>query len=92
MTWTFDGQPVEEIPQAKVREALREAIKDIELSRTLASSKSILPPKTLRDEFAMAALDIAAERPGTKDAAGLAKVAYEVADAMLAERSKGREG
>lgn len=45
------------------------------------------PPKTLRDEFAMAAITGCVLESGT--AAWFAELAYRIADAMMAERAKG---
>jgi len=55
------------------------------------------PPKTLRDEFAMAAMqgELAAQGEGVGQwlppFGSLAKNCYEIADAMLAEREKGEK-
>lgn len=52
-----------------------------------------MQPKTLRDEFAMAALQAIIDehcRYGLVPATA-AKLAYEYADAMLKEREKGKE-
>ncbi len=53
---------------------------------------SCTPRERLRDEFAMAALTGLMVHSTTTRPAFDAEVAYEMADAMLAERSKGREG
>jgi hypothetical protein len=49
------------------------------------------PIKTLRDEFAMAALPSVVAKLGVSEKAAAAIASYDIADAMMAERSK-REG
>lgn len=57
------------------------------VAEEVSNAEEVAPPKTLRDEFAMAAIIGCVLESGT--AAWFAELAYRIADAMMAERVKG---
>lgn len=66
----------------------RSATSEIEIAELKNSLAQAKQKKTLRDEFAMAAINIAADRYGSFPAELIAKDAYAFADAMMKERNQ----